>query len=410
MLATPEQLAIDDETRHPEHPNRLGRAAYPLDLLSTVVRQIGREARGIGAGLGQNGGDNGGIFDVELALPEALEGHVVIAAEHSITLALGVEHAAGGEARVPDLLRATDNQAAFSGLAAAIQIAVSHPPPLMRVAHFLGHPAAVIDPRRAEKARDVQHIGQPIDANREVALQIVDEILRQIGIGAFVIDIDGEVLRFSHTGHLSFSPSRGYHALLPPRRHPMVRGHQIETTNTAYFRHDYDCEHADMRRLYEQAKIDQWNAATDIDWARPLEGDGGLIADDLVDIHGTKFWDRLSADERVELNRYVTRWRLSTLMHGEHGAMLVCSQLVENVQGQDAKLFQATQVVDEGRHNEVLHRYVALRLDDETYPLAGNVREIFDPLLGTSAWYLKTIGLQLVAETFAVSLFACSPN
>jgi hypothetical protein len=152
-------------------------------------------------------------------------------------------------------------------------------------------------------------------------------------------------------------------------------------------------------------RFDQWNAATDIDWARPLEGDGGLIADDLVDIHGTKFWDRLSADERVELNRCVTRWRLSTLMHGEHGAMLVCSQLVEDVQGQDAKLFQATQVVDEGRHNEVLHRYLALRLEGETYPLAGNVREIFDTLLGTSAWYLKTIGLQLVAETFAVSLF-----
>jgi hypothetical protein len=44
-------------------------------------------------------------------------------------------------------------------------------------------------------------------------------------------------------------------------------------------------------------------------------------------------------------------------------------------------------------------------LEGQTYPLAGNVREIFDTLLGTSAWYLKTIGLQLVAETFAVSLF-----
>ena len=151
----------------------------------------------------------------------------------------------------------------------------------------------------------------------------------------------------------------------------MESGHQIETRNTAYFRHDYDSEHADMRRLYEQAKIDQWNAATDIDWARPLEGDGGLIADDLVDIRGTKFRDRLSADQRVELNRYVTRWRISTPMHGEHGAMLVCSQLVESVHGQDAKLFQATQVVDEGRHNEVLHRYLALRLDGKTYPLAG---------------------------------------
>jgi hypothetical protein len=185
----------------------------------------------------------------------------------------------------------------------------------------------------------------------------------------------------------------------------MERGHYIETSNTAYFSHQYDSEHADMRRLYEQAKLDQWNAATDIDWGQPLDGDGGLIADDLVDIYGTKFWDRLSDDERVELNHRVARWRLTTLMHGEHGAMLVCSQMVENVVGQDAKLFQASQVVDEARHNEVLHRYIALRLDGETYPLAGNVQEIFDTLLGTSAWYLKTIGLQLVAETFAVSLF-----
>ena len=114
----------------------------------------------------------------------------------------------------------------------------------------------------------------------------------------------------------------------------MESGHQIEAQNTAYFRHVYDCEHADLRRLYEQAKIDQWNAATDIDWSRPLESDGGLIADDLVDIHGTKYWDRLSPEQRVELNRYVTRWRISTLMHGGHGAMLVCSQLVENVQGE----------------------------------------------------------------------------
>ncbi|MBO0718653.1 MAG: diiron oxygenase, partial [Rhizobiales bacterium] len=142
----------------------------------------------------------------------------------------------------------------------------------------------------------------------------------------------------------------------------MERGHYIETGNTAYFRHDYDGEHADMRRLYEQAKIDQWNAATDIDWGKPLDSDGGLIADDLVDIHGSPFWERLSPSQRVEINRLVARWRISTLMHGEHGAMLVCSQMVESVVGQDAKLFQASQVVDEARHNEVLHRYVTLRL------------------------------------------------
>ena len=68
----------------------------------------------------------------------------------------------------------------------------------------------------------------------------------------------------------------------------MERGHHIDIRNVAYFHHVYDSEQPDMRRLYEQAKIDQWNAATDIDWEPPLEGDGGLTADDLVYIHGTK--------------------------------------------------------------------------------------------------------------------------
>jgi len=185
----------------------------------------------------------------------------------------------------------------------------------------------------------------------------------------------------------------------------VTNGHRVETRNTAHFRHDYASHQPDLRRLYEQAKIDQWNAARDIAWTVPLEGDGGLIADDLVDLHGTRFWDGLSEADRIDLNRRVTRWRLSTLVQGEHGAMLLCSQLVNCVEGQDAKLFQSTQVADEARHNEVLQRYLDLRLDGEIYPLGGNVKEIFDTLLGTSSWYLKTIGLQLVAETFAVSLF-----
>jgi hypothetical protein len=78
----------------------------------------------------------------------------------------------------------------------------------------------------------------------------------------------------------------------------MVTGHQLDIRDVAYFRHQYD-EHADLRHLYEQAKLDQWNAATD--WAHVLDTDGGLIADDLVDIYGTKFWDRLRPDKQVEV-------------------------------------------------------------------------------------------------------------
>src|SRR2546425_1996298 len=86
-------------------------------------------------------------------------------------------------------------------------------------------------------------------------------------------------------------------------------------------------------------------------------------------------------------------------------ALLATSQPVDIVKGADAKFFQATQVMDEARHNEVLDRYITERLDNRKYPIPANARDVFDSILGESRWYVKTIGLQLVAETFAVALF-----
>src|ERR1700730_13659411 len=204
MLAAPEQLAVEDETRNPENADRFGLASDAFDLLPFLLCEVSREAARIGTGLRQHSADHGGILDVELAFPEAFEGQVVIAAEHCIALPLGVEHAAGGKARVPDLLRAADHQAVLSRLATAIHIAVANPAPLMRVALFLDHPAAGIDPRRAEKARDVEDVREPIDANREVALQIIGEILRQVGVRTLVVAVDRHGPCFGHSGFLSF--------------------------------------------------------------------------------------------------------------------------------------------------------------------------------------------------------------
>ena len=163
-----------------------------------------------------------------------------------------------------------------------------------------------------------------------------------------------------------------------------------------------------MRRLYEQAKLDQWNAATDIDWSRPLDGDGGLIADDLVDIHGTKFWDRLSAAERVEVNRAVARWRLSTLVPGEHGAMLLCSQRAR-CPGPRRQALPVHPGRRRGRHNEVLHRYIDLRLAGD-YPLAGNVEEISTPCSAPGPGISRQSACNLSPRLSPSPSFACWGN
>src|SRR6267143_2127430 len=175
----------------------------------------------------------------------------------------------------------------------------------------------------------------------------------------------------------------------------------IPTTMTTMFEYDYATNEADLRRLYENAKRDQWNASKDIPWKEPGTADGRVIADELIDIYGSPLWERLSEGQRVELNRRIAAWRLSTLMYGEQGAMLACSQLVDVVQGADQKFFQATQVMDEARHNEVLERYIETRLGGLHYPMPDNERFIFDAILTDPRWYIKTIALQLIAETFA---------
>jgi ferritin-like protein len=179
----------------------------------------------------------------------------------------------------------------------------------------------------------------------------------------------------------------------------------VDSSLTTTFELEYGASEADLRRLYENAKRDQWNASRDIDWSAPASPDGRIIADELIDMYGSPLWERLPEAERVALNRRIAAWRLSVLMYGEQGALLACSQLVDLVAGTDLKFFQATQVVDEARHNEVLARYLSERLGGLTYPMPVNERDLFTSILGESKWYLKTIALQLVAETFAVSLF-----
>ena len=184
---------------------------------------------------------------------------------------------------------------------------------------------------------------------------------------------------------------------------------------TTVFELDYRVTEGEIRRLYENAKRDQWNASRDVAWDAPASPDGRIIADELIDIYGGPLWAQLGEAERVELNRRVAAWRLSVLLYGEQGALLACSQMVDLVTGADHKFFQATQVVDEARHNEALDRYLTERLGGVRYPMPDNERDLFDSILTESRWYLKTIALQLVAETFAVSLFrmmaesACDP-
>ncbi len=104
----------------------------------------------------------------------------------------------------------------------------------------------------------------------------------------------------------------------------------ITATVPAVFTHDLEVRDQDMRGLYEKAKRDQWNASRDINWSQEIDPDRGILPDGLIDIYGTKYWERLSVAQRNELNRHFSAWRISQLMYepvGQHPAEHRCQVL-----------------------------------------------------------------------------------
>ena len=70
----------------------------------------------------------------------------------------------------------------------------------------------------------------------------------------------------------------------------------------------------------------------------------------------------------------------------------------------DGKLYGSTQVVDEGRHVEVFHRYLDTKLES-LYQVNDNLFVIIDALMQDGRWDMKFLGMQIMVEGVALGAF-----
>jgi hypothetical protein len=165
---------------------------------------------------------------------------------------------------------------------------------------------------------------------------------------------------------------------------------------------DYEPTHRELESLYETAKKNQWNGSTAIDWSRPI-GEEGPVLNIAMAFGGTHFFERFTAAEKKEAEIRVSSWRLSQFLHGEQGALLVASQLVNPMPELDSKKYASTQVVDESRHVEVFERYV--KKLHKVYPVDALLKGLIDEILSSEAWELKLLGMQMLIEGLAIAAF-----
>lgn len=169
----------------------------------------------------------------------------------------------------------------------------------------------------------------------------------------------------------------------------------------------YRRDYPEMAKLYEAAKTDQWNASKDIDWSidvDPMNPDTTLMPYDYFPLFDMPGFTALSEPERAGQLHALMAWMLSQFLHGEQGALFAAAQVTECVSGLDGKLFGSTQVVDEGRHVEVFHRYLTEKLR-KSYPVNDNLYVILDALMSDSRWDIKFLGMQILIEGLALGAF-----
>ncbi|MBK8218829.1 MAG: ferritin-like domain-containing protein [Myxococcales bacterium] len=141
---------------------------------------------------------------------------------------------------------------------------------------------------------------------------------------------------------------------------------KMAARHEAHFDWTYPADNQEMADLYQRAKAGQWNGDMlpwhiDVD---PLDPNVPIVPEDFVDLDKLRGYGvKLDAVEKQRVFHSLGAWMLSQFLHGEQGALFAAAQVTEAVQFFDGKLYGATQVMDEGRHVEVFHRYLDTKLD-----------------------------------------------
>ena len=175
----------------------------------------------------------------------------------------------------------------------------------------------------------------------------------------------------------------------------------------AQFDFKYDRAFPELAKLYEAAKVSQWNASTDVDWTTnvdPFDTSVPLLPESWLPVAKLPIWTKLSEREKSTQKHALLAWMLSQFLHGEQGALFAAAQVTEAVPWLDAKLFGSTQVVDEGRHVEVFHGYLTKKLE-KLYDINDNLYVVIDALMTDGRWDLKFLGMQIMIEGLALGAF-----
>jgi hypothetical protein len=115
--------------------------------------------------------------------------------------------------------------------------------------------------------------------------------------------------------------------------------------------------------------------------------------------------DKLTPQQQVELANESTRFMLSSILHGEQGALSLSASLCQVMRDPGAQEYAANQAREEARHVTAFSHYVGARFGT---PLAvgPTLGSLLEELVLAPEVYKKLVGMQMLVEGLAMGAFA----
>jgi P-aminobenzoate N-oxygenase AurF len=181
---------------------------------------------------------------------------------------------------------------------------------------------------------------------------------------------------------------------------------EVASGNTTIFNWEYDETRDRLLTLYEKGKEKQWNAQTRLDWSIEVDPRSQANGPDYyIPIYGSEMWNRLNEEERADVRHHIVSWMNSQFLHGEQGALICASKIVQTVPDVDSKFYAATQVMDEARHVEMYAQYVNDKLE-MAYPINNDLKELLNQVIEDERWDMTYLGMQVIIEGLALAAFS----
>jgi hypothetical protein len=147
---------------------------------------------------------------------------------------------------------------------------------------------------------------------------------------------------------------------------------------------------------------------TYIDFDAPFDIENeALVPEDMFPALKTDYVQKMLADpkDKIRFINESTRWSLSSILHGEQGALNLSASLCHVLKDQGAQEYAANQTREEARHVTAFAQYIKARWGA---PMACGpvLQNLLVEIIGAPEVYKKIVGMQMLVEGLAMGAFA----